>query len=313
MKKPSSTVVRQGEFDEGINLKALANAGLIPKANYQIHERYTKQLTSRIVELVLQNYAMPKLLATAPVSFFEPSREWQKEAAMGASELSMDMMGRSIDQIEFTSDATILPGFTKNYGYSWRTAGIAERNGVPLVPPTERQAIKRVLLDANKLGISGTTGGKIIGLKDAAQGTRAFSGVAAWSVTASAKPFDDMQKALAIVAGLDYEVPSGWNVGIHPTNVLEAQNITYNATTGQSHWAKIREEFGRRLNFVETTAVPEGTLLGIPKGNEYGELLTTGLPTVVPIKADAVSVEYQARMIAVPVLYDRTPFFKITI
>lgn len=313
MSKTSAAVVRQGDFERGVDLKALANAGLTPKANYQIHERYTKALTPRIVELVLQNYAMPRLLAPSPVSFFEPSREWQKEAAMGASELSMDMMGRSVDQIDYTSDATILPGFAKNYGYSWRTLGIAARNGTPLTSPTERQAIKRVLVDANRLGINGTTGGKIVGLRDAAQSTRAFNGVAVWSDTVNAKPFNDMQKALAIIAGLDYEVPSGWNIGIHPTNVLEAQNITYNTTTGQSHWAKIREEFGSRLNFVQTTAVPEGTLLGIPKGNEYGELLTTGLPVVVPIKADQVSVEYQCRMIAVPVLYDRTPFFKITI
>ena len=257
----------------------------------------------------MQEYVMDQLLPVTQVSFFEPAREWHKPKRMGRSNLSMDMLDRQTDSMDLEKASTSLPGLTKSFGYSWRELGISERTGRPLDQLTQRQAIREVLLDANTLGLEGENTQGIKGLLNEVDAAAIVSATAVWSDFANAKPFEDIVKAIQKVREQEI-MPPLFKVAMHPTNYGEAWRVR--SSSNVIDMELIDSKLRGTVQIIQTTAIPEGTVLGIAFSPVYADLLTTGLPVVVPVEANALGVEFQIRMIAVPRVIHGKALFKIT-
>lgn len=306
----------QGAFPEGVDIRAMCNAGLLPQSNFILYDRQTKAVEQEIRPLAIQAYVMPRLLTPTPISFFEPAREWHKEKEMGMPELSMSMRGRSKVAPDLESKMVRLPGFTENYGFSWREMGIAERTGRPLDRMTSRRAILKVMKAANQLGFDGDAGGEIPGLLAEVDASTIQSAAAVWSDATNSRPFEDINNAIGKVGAQDIDV-SGFNVAIHPTNWAEAARVRTGTTANDQQLIRQMtqgkpEDGIPPIRIVLTTAVPEGTILGVPKDPVHADLLTTGLPEVIAVEANALWMEWQVRQIAVPRVDEKKALFKIT-
>src|SRR5688572_5821456 len=220
----------------------------------------------------------------------------------------MSMIARLEDEAEFEEFMTKLPGFTFKYSVSWREGGIARNAGRPIEEATSRAGISRMLRAANHANIQGAKHGVIEGLLNQVSAETTDSVAIAWDQP-NAKPFQDIQNAIGLVADLDLEVDD-FTLAVNRRDWVQSAFYTSNANQDVSDQRLISQIPG--LTVVPTTAIPRGTLLGLPKNPEFATLYTTGLPQVVPVRADAEHAEWVIRMIAVEQVFEEQALFKLT-
>lgn len=286
--------------------------GLIPKANFLMFERQAQTVEARIRQKAQQAYVLPKIMQPSPVSYFEPVRIWHKEKEVRDPQLDMDMIGRLQDEGDLEEFQTRLYGLTYKFGVSWREGGIMRATGRPMEAITSRRMIGRMLRAANQINIQGAKGGKVTGLLSEVDAATTVPATAVWSNQSTAKPFEDINNAIAAVGAEDIEVPA-WKILVHPTNWAETARVRSSSNViDQDLLRKMTLEADSPIQFVRSTAIPEGTVLGISQDEEQVDLLTTGLPQLVPVKADAEHAEWALRMIAIERVTEKKALFKLT-
>jgi len=295
---------------EGI--KRQVELGLIPKSNFLLMRYQTQRFEERIRLKAQQAYVLPKIIQTTPVGWFEPTVIWNKEKEVRDPQLDMSMIGRLEDEADLEEFSTRMYGLTYKFGVTWREAGIARATGRSIESLTTRRAIGRMLRAANQINIEGAKGGRVTGLLNEVAGATTTSATAAFSDATNARPFEDINRAIGLVAAQDVEVPE-WRVLMHPTNWAQTARIrTSSAVNDQDLLRKMSLDPETPVRFVRSTACPLGTVLGVPWTDEFADLFTTGLPQVVPVKADAEHAEWVIRMIAIERVSEALGLFKLT-